>query len=61
VILECVTTASTPVLVNDNPMDEFKMKRGLPQGDRLSPFFVFVSSRRLKCVDAILGEGKFIF
>jgi len=34
-ILECFTTS---MLVNESPKDEFRLRRGLHQGDHLSPF-----------------------
>lgn len=37
-IRECLNTACLSVLVNDSPIDEFPMRRGLRQGDPLAPF-----------------------
>jgi len=37
-IMECVSTATTSILVNGSPTDEFKFEQGLRQGD---PFHLF--------------------
>ncbi|CAJ2668645.1 unnamed protein product [Trifolium pratense] len=39
-IRECVCTATTSVLVNGSPTDEFPLRRGLRQGGPLSPFLL---------------------
>lgn len=45
--MECVGTATTSVLVNGSPTNEFHMGRGLRQGDPLSPFFVSLGGGRV--------------
>jgi len=42
-IKECVSTTTASILVNESPIDEFPMQRGLRQEDPLSPLlFLFV-------------------
>ncbi|XP_024626512.1 uncharacterized protein [Medicago truncatula] len=42
-IKECIGTASASVLVNGSPTAEFPLKRGLRQGDSLSPFIFLLA------------------
>jgi hypothetical protein len=46
-IKECVTTATTSVLVNGSPTNEFPLGRGLGQGDPLSPFLLLLEAEGL--------------
>jgi len=43
-ILECVTNATTYVLVSGSPTDEFKLEKGLGEGDPLSPFLFLLAA-----------------
>jgi hypothetical protein len=45
-IKECVTTATTSILVNGSPTSEFPLKRGLRQGS-LSPFLFLLAAEGL--------------
>jgi len=43
-IKECIGTATTSVLVNGSPTDEFSLKRGLRQGDPLFSFLFLLAA-----------------
>lgn len=46
-IRECLSTSSVSILVNGSPMREFKVGRGLCQGDLLSPFLFHIVAEGL--------------
>ncbi|XP_024636621.2 uncharacterized protein [Medicago truncatula] len=57
-IKECVSTATASVLVNGSPTDEFPLKRGLRQGDPLSPFLFLLAAEGLNIVMKSLVEAQ---
>ncbi|XP_058727023.1 uncharacterized protein LOC131598440 [Vicia villosa] len=59
-ISECLRTASVSVLVNGSPTKEFKMGRGLRQGDPLAPFlFLIVAEGFSQLMKKAVDTGRF--
>ena len=57
-IKECVTTATASILVNGSPTDEFRLHRGLRQGDPLSPFLFLLAAEGLNVMMQALVENN---
>ncbi|GKU91277.1 hypothetical protein SLEP1_g5176 [Rubroshorea leprosula] len=45
--LECLQTASISILVNGSPTEEFKMEKGIRQGDPIAPFLFLIVAEGL--------------
>ncbi|GLT51328.1 hypothetical protein SLA2020_247510 [Shorea laevis] len=59
-IMECLSTARISVLINGSPTEEFKMGKGLRQGDPLSPFlFLMIAEGLNGLVQKAVTEGMF--
>ena len=57
---ECIGTASASMLVNGSPTAEFPLKRGLRQGDPLSPFlFLLVAEGLNVLMKAVVDSNLF--
>lgn len=59
-IKECLESASISVLVNDSPIEEFSMKKGLRQGDPLTLFLFLVVAEGLEVVMRMTVQKKVI-
>jgi len=57
-ISECVGTATASILVNGCPTDEFKIERGLRQGDPLSPFLFLIAAEGFNVLMQALVEAQ---
>lgn len=51
----CLESSSVSVLVNGSPTREFKMEKGLRQGDPMAPFLFLVVA---KCLNVLMLDAK---
>jgi len=57
---ECVGTATTSILVNGSPTDEFPLERGLRQGDPLSSFLFLLDAEGFNMLmQSVVEAGLF--
>ena len=57
-IMCCVTTVSTVVIWDGEPLEEFTPSRGLRQGDPLSPFLFVLCLKRLSNMLTFKADSK---
>lgn len=55
--IECVTSATTSVLINESSSIEFKLERGLRQCDPLSPFLYLVTEGLSILINPVLNTN----
>lgn len=61
-VMTCVTTMSYTILVNGLPMAPFKAKKGLMQGNPISPYLFAMSIEYLSmCLNSLIKDPNFGF
>ena len=55
-IYDCISTVRCSILVNENPTKQFKMEKGITQGDHLSLFLFIIVAESLNLALRRVGE-----